>query len=186
MLEHATWTWAIENCTRVFTAEMNRHRAGVAISEGSLRYIRYQDGPIPFWMPLSLRQKLDDDEGMAYNKRESRAIIADTLEFIQSQYSRLVKLWDIDNPKMPFDLKKKITSMLRRIIPLGVCTGAVYSLNCRAMRHIMTMRCDPAAEEEIAHVMGMIAKRMVESDPKLFGDFAQTPDGFWTPKYRKV
>jgi thymidylate synthase (FAD) len=53
VIEHASWTWAIENCTRVFTAEMNRHRAGVAISEGSLRYIRFQDGPIPFWLPLS-------------------------------------------------------------------------------------------------------------------------------------
>lgn len=25
VLEHATWTWAIEGCSRVFTGEMNRH-----------------------------------------------------------------------------------------------------------------------------------------------------------------
>lgn len=50
--EHATWTFAIEGVSRVFTAEMNRHRVGVAISEGSMRYIRFDD--IGFWMPISL------------------------------------------------------------------------------------------------------------------------------------
>ena len=31
VLEHATYTFAIENVSRVFTGELNRHRAGVGI-----------------------------------------------------------------------------------------------------------------------------------------------------------
>lgn len=184
VIEHATWTWAIENCTRVFTAEMNRHRAGVAISEGSLRYIRFAEEGIPFWLPTSLRDDPMDEPSISRKKAQSRAIFEDTVSHIQTQYSRLVDLWDMD--RLPFVIKKQITSMMRRIIPLGVCTGAVYTLNARALRHIMTMRCDPAAEEEIALVVSLIAKQMVESDPKLFGDFRRTPEGFWMPKYRKV
>lgn len=57
VLEHASWTFAIEGVSRVFTGEMNRHRAGVAISEGSMRYIRFDD--IPFWMPNSIRSAWD-------------------------------------------------------------------------------------------------------------------------------
>lgn len=43
--EHATYSFAIENVSRVFTGEMNRHRAGVAVSEASMRFIRYDDIP---------------------------------------------------------------------------------------------------------------------------------------------
>ena len=46
VLEHVNFTFAIENVSRVFTGEMNRHRAGMAISEGSMRFIRYTDIPI--------------------------------------------------------------------------------------------------------------------------------------------
>src|ERR1700761_7813476 len=34
VLEHAVYSYAIEGVSRVFTAEMNRHRAGWGISEG--------------------------------------------------------------------------------------------------------------------------------------------------------
>ncbi len=54
VIEHSTYTFALENVSRVFTAEMNRHRAGWAVSEGSMRFIRFadfeqtEDG---FWKP---------------------------------------------------------------------------------------------------------------------------------------
>ena len=54
VLEHAVFNFSIEGITRVGTAELNRHRAGAAISEASMRYIRLDNG-IPYWMPESLR-----------------------------------------------------------------------------------------------------------------------------------
>src|SRR5215471_15857941 len=54
VLEHSVYTFAFENVSRVFTAEMNRHRAGWAISEGSLRFIRFGDD-IPYWEPECIR-----------------------------------------------------------------------------------------------------------------------------------
>jgi thymidylate synthase (FAD) len=205
VIEHATWTWAIEGCTRVMTAEANRHRAGVAISEASLRYIRFGANGIPYWEPMSIREKEDDrppDTDIhdpvsvaTYNvwanrekrKRNTREVFARTFDYVLQQYRELERIWtDELTPTAPFAEKKRLTSMFRRIVPLGVSVGAIYTLNARALRHVMTMRCDPSAEEEIAYAFGLIAKQMFESEPRLFGDFTQTEGGFWVPTYRKV
>jgi thymidylate synthase (FAD) len=183
VLEHSSFTYAFENVSRVFTAEMNRHRAGVAISEQSLRYVRFHN--IPFWLPFSLRQNERDSDDLLSKKRKTREILRETIEFIERQYGSLVNLWDFDHMG-DFHTKKVATSLLRRIIPLGVATGAVYTMNGRAIRHICTMRCDPAAEEEICYVFSHVAKDMVSRAPLLFGDFKQTPEGFWCPEFRKV
>lgn len=183
VLEHAVYQYAIENVSRIFTAEMNRHRAGVGISEQSLRYCRFNS--IPFWMPLSLRDSDSDDVEMKKKKENTRNVIKETLEQIETKYKQLVDIWDFDNMK-DFHSKKLVTSMIRRILPLGVSTGAVYTMNGRAIRHICTMRCDPAAEEEICYVFSWIAKDMISKAPLLFQDFKQTPEGFWYPEFKKV
>lgn len=182
VLEHACYTYAVEGCSRVFTAEMNRHRAGVAISEGSLRYIRFDD--IPWWMPLSLRPCDNDSPELAFKKGQTAALFVKAFQNAESTYKELVQLWDLDNEKN-FDVKKKITSCLRRIIPMGVATGGVWTMNIRALRHIIALRTSEHAEEEIAYIMGMIAKDICEREPSLFCDFEQL-SGVWIPRYQKV
>src|SRR3989344_9529865 len=58
VLEHSVFTFGINGCSRVFTGEMNRHRAGVGISERSMRFFRYIN--IKFWMPECFRDASDD------------------------------------------------------------------------------------------------------------------------------
>jgi len=58
-------------------------------------------------------------------------------------------------------------------------------MNIRALRHIIGMRCDPSAEEEICYVIGLIASTMIKEECNLFGDF-EIKDGFYKPKYWKV
>lgn len=183
--EHATWTWAIEGCTRVMTAEANRHRAGVAISEASMRYIRFEED-IAYWEPISIRAG-GDDVVLAGKKAMTRQRFAEIFEIVRVRYRELCEIWrDELAPESKFAAKKALTSMMRRIVPMGCSTGAVYTLNVRSLRHVMTMRCSPAAEEEIAYAFGQIAKRMCEEELKLFGDFEQVEGGFWVPKYKKV
>lgn len=183
VLEHANYTFAFENVSRVLTAELNRHRAGVGTSEQSLRYVRFDS--IPFWLPFSIRPNDSDTPEIKDKKQKTVELITKLLERTEQDYMSLVDLWDFDNMK-DFHTKKVITSMLRRIIPLGVATGAVYTMNGRAIRHICTMRCDPAAEEEICYVFSHVAKEMITRSPLLFQDFKQTDDGFWYPEHRKV
>lgn len=204
VLEHACYTFAIEGVSRVFTGEMNRHRAGVGISEGSMRYIRYRD--IPYWLPTSIiptteetaaymREQMgvsitEQEEALiriARKKGESQAVF--TKHFMQTEenYARLQEIWkDELAPESKFHGKKQITSMMRRIIPMGVATGGVWTMNLRAIRHILALRSSPAAEEEIAHVFSQIAKIITEKEPTIFADFSQDENGFWVPKYPKV
>ena len=179
VLEHASWTFAIEGVSRVFTGEMNRHRAGCAISEASMRYIRMSD--MGFWMPLSLLPCEGDSEELLEKKKESRRIFQDVFKGIEHFYSHLESVWGINDPGIAFSEKKKLTSMFRRIVPMGVATGGVWTMNLRALRHVLAMRMSPAAEEEIHLVAGMILKVMQAEEPVIFGDFI-----LGQPKYVKV
>lgn len=219
VLEHTVFNLAIENVSRVFTAEMNRHRAGWAISEGSMRFIRF-DQCIPWVIPPSIRGADDfdhtvlvddaldleynddyfkrkfaelmvcehqspgsDDSQLAWRKQLTREIFNDVFSHVEQRYRQLLSIWDMDATDKNFAYKKAITSCLRRIVPLGVSTGGVWSGNIRALRHVLTMRCAPSAEEEICEVFSMVAKRMSEQHPHVFGDFHQNEHGYWVPKY---
>lgn len=184
VLEHASFTFALENVSRVFTAEMNRHRAGCAISEGSMRYIRFDD--IPYWVPTSIRDADGDSKELQLKKTKTRIIMADVFDYVEDMYEMLQEIWaDELAPESKFASKKQITSMMRRIIPIGVATGGVWTLNLRALRHVFTMRCSPAAEEEILLVASMMLECMIESQPEFFKDFHKE-NGYWKPKYNKV
>lgn len=185
VLEHAVFSYAIENVTRVFTGEMNRHRAGMAISEGSMRFIRF-DKDVPYWLPTSLRPAEGDDDALAAKKEASRRIFQKAFEHQQECYQELVKVWEMDETDKNFDYKKKVTSCLRRIIGMGCCTGGVWTGNVRALRHVFNMRCAPAAEEEILLVASTICADIAREQPLLFGDFQQDANGFWRPRFPKV
>jgi thymidylate synthase (FAD) len=183
VLEHVTYTFAIENVSRVFTAEMNRHRAGWAISEGSMRYIRFSD--IPFWLPFSIQDDGDDPADIKEAKSRTREVFERAFQQMEDNYRELEDIWSLDSLKS-FKEKKKLTSMMRRIIGMGVATGGVWTGNIRAIRHVLSVRIDPAAEEEIAYVFSLVLKRMIEEEPAIFADFEETEEGFWKPKYWKV
>jgi thymidylate synthase (FAD) len=185
VLEHATFTFAIEGVSRVFTAEMNRHRAGWAISEGSLRYIRF-DQDIPWWLPDSLRENSDDNAELAERKRKTVELFTEAFTAQEETYGKLLALWEMDEGHHDFHYKKVVTSALRRIVGMGVSTGGVWTGNVRALRHVFGMRCDPAAEEEIFHVFMRVAAMMREAEPMLFGDFGPGEHGGLKPRYWKV
>ncbi len=186
VIEHVNFTFAIENVSRVFTGEMNRHRAGMAISEGSMRFIRFND--IPMCEVPSLRLDGVDESTQEFLKRKlSRDIFSETVAHIEKAYRDLtVGIWAEElAPESKFKNKKNVTSMLRRIVPMGVATGGKWTGNLRALRHIFNMRCAESAEEEILEVAGMMLLKMRDAEPNFFKDFERV-EGFWTPKYRKV
>ena len=191
VLEHVTFTFAIENVSRVFTGEMNRHRAGTAISEGSMRFIPFHDIPIcevPSLRNLEPGDPLRSFDDLIMNEKitATRSIIRKGTQAIEYAYSALQEIWAEElAPESKFSRKKQITSMLRRIIPMGVATGGLWTLNLRALRHVFTMRCAESAEEEIMEVATMMLKLMSITEPLFFKDF-ELVSGFWKPRYVKV
>jgi thymidylate synthase (FAD) len=170
VLEHSVYTFSVEGVSRVFTAEMNRHRAGWAISEGSLRFIRF-DQEIPYWQPTSITTTGTDDFDLSERKAKTRAIFHNAFRHQEMMYAELLEVWGMDESDKNFAYKKAVTSCLRRIVGMGVATGGVWSGNIRALRHVIAARTDEAAEEEILYVFQQIGMHMIKNEPLLFADF---------------
>lgn len=184
VLEHAVHTFAINGCSRVFTGEMNRHRAGVGVSERSMRYIRYEN--IRFWMPDCFRDAPGDSLEMLEKKRQSREIVEREFGSQEATLRELAGVWEAElAPTSTFHKKKVLTSAFRRIVGMGIATGGVWTLNIRALRHVIALRTEEGAEEEIVHVCKKIGRIMIDTVPELFKDFSEK-NGALVPEYWKV
>jgi len=170
VMEHANYSFVIRNCSRVFTHEIVRHRAGSAFSQESLRYVRLTD--IGFRVPPALEPV-----------REQVLAIVEQLE--EFQVSAAAEL-GIDDDGVPFHVKKEVTSALRRLAPIGLSTDIVWTANARTLRHVIEMRTAPGAEEELRTVFDRIARMMQVEAPGLFQDFTQDEEGSWVPAHHKV
>jgi thymidylate synthase (FAD) len=170
VLEHASYTFALRDVSRVFTHELVRHRAGSAFSQESLRYVRLTD--VGFRVPPALEPV-----------RERVVSIVEQLEEVQGELAAQAGL---DDEGVPFAVKKEVTSALRRLAPLGLSTDIVWSANARTLRHVIAMRTAPGAEEELRLVFGMVAETMAAEAPALFQDFRRGDDGAWVPEFGKV
>ena len=168
VLEHANFTFVFHRVSRVFTHELVRHRAGSAFSQESLRYVRLID--IGFRVPPALEPI-----------RPQVISLVERLEEFQRDAAA-----ELLDDEMPFAVKKEVTSALRRLAPIGLSTDIVWTANVRTLRHVIEMRTAPGAEEELRHVFGLVAERMVQEAPGLFQDFARDDDGSWVPAFRKV
>jgi thymidylate synthase (FAD) len=170
VLEHANYSFALRNVSRVFTHELVRHRAGSAFSQESLRYVRLTD--IGFRVPPALEPV-----------RESVLSIVEQLEEFQRTAAGEL---GIDAEGVPFHVKKEVTSALRRLAPIGLSTDIIWTANVRTLRHVIEMRTAAGAEEELRLVFDAIARIMQAEAPGLFQDFTRAEDGCWVPEYRKV
>jgi len=170
VLEHANYSFALRNVSRVFTHELVRHRAGSAFSQESLRFVRLTD--IGFRVAPALEPV-----------REQVVNIVEQLEEFQVSAAKAL---GIDEEGVPFHVKKEVTSALRRLAPIGLSTDIVWTANVRTLRHVIEMRTAPGAEEELRLVFDQIARTMKEEAPNLFQDFQRLDDGTWAPEFRKV
>jgi thymidylate synthase (FAD) len=170
VLEHASYSFAFRDVSRVFTHELVRHRAGSAFSQESLRYVRLTD--IGFRVPPTLEPL-----------RERVLAIVEQLE--ELQVSAAAEL-GIDGEGVPFHLKKEVTSALRRLAPIGLSTDILWTANVRTLRHVIEMRTAEGAEEELRLVFDKVAALMLTEVPNLFQDFTRREDGSWVPEHRKV
>jgi thymidylate synthase (FAD) len=170
VLEHASYSFALRNCSRVLTHELVRHRAGSAFSQESLRYVRLTD--IGFRVPPALEPV-----------REQVLSIVEQLEEFQVSAAKEL---GIEEDGVPFHVKKEVTSALRRLAPIGLSTDIVWTANVRTLRHVIEMRTAEGAEEELRLVFDTIARMMQVEAPDLFQDFVRQDDGSWVPENKKI
>lgn len=175
VLEHAMLNFIFADVSRVFTHELVRHRAGTAISQESLRFVRLEE--LSAWIPTHIRES-----------EEAIELFVRTYEQLEQVQRDMARLFEIDQEKQ-FDRKKKLTSAFRRLAPDGLATTIGWSCNLRTLRHVLEVRTDPHAEEEIRLVFGKVFEVVRERYPNALGDYTvENVDGLpWVrTEYRKV
>jgi thymidylate synthase (FAD) len=171
--EHANYSFVFDDVSRVFTHEMVRHRAGVAVSQESMRFVRLTD--IPFWFPEWARkdQYLMDK-------------CIQLLHFMEDHQVWMAGHFGLDDEGVSFSEKKHKTSFMRRFAPDGVATGMLCTINVRAIRHIVYMRTALGAEEEIRLVMDDVAELALKATPNLMQDYHPNENQEWIPEFLKI
>lgn len=156
-IEHCQLNFVFCDVSRVLTAELCRHRAGVAISEQSLRFCRFEN--INSYIPECIKE---NDEAFT--------LFTNSIKSMEETQKELAKIYDIDNIK-DFHTKKELTSSFRRLVGMGASVSIGWSVNFRALRGIIERRTDPAAEEEIRLVFGKVYEIVSKRYPNLFQDY---------------
>jgi thymidylate synthase (FAD) len=169
ILEHSTVNFMFCDVSRVFTHELVRHRVGVAISQESLRYVRLTELK-SFDFPR-LKDELTDEEEQWF--RDQVQEVYEYLEVVQQAMTMKFNL----NDEKSFAKKKKLTSRMRRLAPLGLLTNIGWSSNLRTLRHIIPLRTHKSAEEEIRMVFAEVGRVCKEKYPNIFFDMEWVSDG---------
>lgn len=173
VFEHVSINFIITQCSRVFTHELVRHRAGTAFSQTSGRYCRLDEIGLVFDPILDPVKdlfekclgKIEDTIYLAECKLGLRKPPADyptarediclILRDEGKVESADLRRWVPDN-SFNFDKRKKLTSALRRIAPNGQDNEIGFTANIRAIRHMVQMRTAGSAEWEIRYVFAQI------------------------------
>lgn len=207
--EHASVTFALVDVSPVVTHELVRHRAGTAFSQVSMRFVRLDK--IGVYYPeafeesylMGLAKHLSDAGLIGGDVSEWAAARAEEIhkqfmvvvaeaERFQKTVAASLMLDAVDekgNGVVPFAIKKRITSSMRRAAPYGLATGIILTANHRAWRHMIETRTSRHAEEEIRRVFGEIAAHLSVNFPAIYQDMkSEKVDGMneYTFEHSKI
>ncbi|HEX2051357.1 MAG TPA: FAD-dependent thymidylate synthase [Actinomycetota bacterium] len=185
VLEHSTFSFLVYGVSRSTTHELVRHRAGMAFSQISQRYV---SGSVLRFVERA--EYRDDPELHAlFEARVDEAFVryhemADAL--LRRQRDGLGML----SAERATDARKKVQQTARSLLPNETEAPIVVTGNVRSLRHVIEMRADAHAETEIRALAIRLFLCLRRADPVLFGDYRldALPDGTHTvvTDYRKA
>ncbi|HEV2644191.1 MAG TPA: FAD-dependent thymidylate synthase [Candidatus Elarobacter sp.] len=160
VLEHANYSLLVEGVSRSLTHELVRHRAGMAYSQLSQRYV--DESEANFVVPPAI---IGDDALLAAWKRQ--------VESAQSAYVALVDQlmerysWVADKVHR----RKMAREAARGVLPNSTETKIVATGNARAWRTLLELRTGEGAELEIRRCAVTILRTLQAEAPAFFDDF---------------
>ena len=103
---------------------------------------------------------------------ELRALFQATFETLEGAQIELAQILELDAIK-DFAAKKKLTSAMRRLAPIGLATMIGYTGNHRSIRWAIEQRTHESAEEEVRLVFGEVAREQLRCYPNLYQDMRE-------------
>lgn len=168
VLEHVNLSFLFYGVSRSLTHELVRHRAGMAFSQVSQRYV---DGKS---LRFVERPEYAADPGM-HIEFEQR------IDFFAAEYKLMTDmLYQKQTAGLPelvgehkTDLRKKINQCARSLLPNETEAPIVVTMNGRALRHVLEMRAAAPAETEIRKLFAGVFTVAKEVVPILLDDYAE-------------
>lgn len=148
VIEHAAFTFSIEEVSRAMTHQLVRHRIA-SYTQQSQRYVAY-DTLDKYVTPPSI-----------VDNAESKKIFDETLEAISDAYQKLLKL---GTPKED----------ARFILPNAAKTNIIVTMNARELRHFFNLRCCARAQWEIRETAIEMFRHAKKAAPALFENAGPT------------
>ncbi|MGB6371381.1 MAG: FAD-dependent thymidylate synthase, partial [Atribacterota bacterium] len=143
VLEHATFTFAIEGIARVTSHQLVRHRLA-SFSQQSQRYVKINKEGFPYIVPKSIAKD-----------KELAKIFIDTIKELDGIYQLL-----LDHNIEAEDA--------RYILPQAVTTKIIITANARELLHIFKLRCCNRAQWEIREVAIKMLQEVEDIAPTIF------------------
>ncbi len=143
VLEHATFTFAIEGISRVTSHQLVRHRLA-SFSQQSQRYVKINKEGFPYIVPKSIAQE-----------EKLNKIFIDAIKKLDRIYHIL-----LDHYIEAEDA--------RYILPQAVTTKIIITANARELLHIFKLRCCNRAQWEIREVAIKMLKEVEDIAPTIF------------------
>ena len=143
VLEHVSFTFAIEGISRVTTHQLVRHRLA-SFSQQSQRYVKVKKEGFPYIMPKSIKKN-----------KEIEKKYRETLEELNRIYHEF-----IENAIPAEDA--------RYILPQAVETKIILSANARELMHIFRLRCCNRAQWEIREMAKKMLEEVKDIAPNIF------------------
>lgn len=141
-LEHVSFTFLISGVSRALSHQLVRHRIGVAYSQQSQRYCKFDEG-FEYVIPPSIGK---------YMTSESK--FTDLMAKIQQVYNEFVE------SGIPAE-------DARMVLPNACCTNLTVTMNLRELIHFTDERCCTCAQWEIRQMAKQMAKLVIEKIPEL-------------------
>jgi thymidylate synthase (FAD) len=177
VIEHAVINFYIANVSRGLTHELVRHRAGVAISQRSTRYV---DESSSAWIhhPLLLKA-LEATQGTPSGdfteQRIQQAIAAGRMAYEASE-ALISAYLHHEQPELgATDRRKQARGAARGYLGNALSTALVWSANIRALRHVVEQRASSFADGEIRVIEDMCYAAAKEEVPEYFNDYDEVP-----------
>lgn len=192
VLEHVSASLFITGISRALSLELNRHRH-LAISQRSTRYTEEADASLvlePYYATLWER-KQSEPHTMSLGELDLINGHLGTARIAFQRYQTEVEILEGLNPRglKGVELRKWARGKARNILPHGLETRGTWTGNLRTWRHVIEMRTERVAEEEIRRLGVAIVAALVEYAPLYFADYeTEIINGFaeFTTPYRKV
>ncbi len=164
-LEHASFTFAIEGVSRVFLAQMTRHRIA-SYSVQSQRYVRKSG------FDYILPPQIAENEAAAAEFESAMAAAAASYERIagilkERARERLILAGE-EEAAAEKQAEKQAIEDARFVLPNACDTKLIVTMNARSLRNFFRLRCCARAQWEIRAVADEMLRLVKGVAPRLF------------------